>query len=104
MKYLIIKDNKGYYLRNEKEVEIDKINKDDLLELLNTAESQDFDMDECTEENLENKAHYIIYKNIYNKFSEFLKNKSRFKDDVENLHKDAIDKYSKSEKLGRKPN
>ena len=67
MKYLKINENKGYYLKaNEAEtddwIEIDKINKDDLMDLLNKAVESDFEMDEYKEENLDNKAHQIIYK------------------------------------------
>lgn len=99
MKYLKISDNKGFYRKAleveiENWVEIDKINKDDLLILLNKAIESDFEMDEYKEDILGNKAHQIIYKNIYEKFVSILTNKTRFKDESENLYKDSLKKYS----------
>jgi hypothetical protein len=98
MKYLKIEDNKGFFLRMKDTtaewIEIDKINKDDLLYLLDKAISSDFEMDIYSEEEMRNKAHQIIYKNIYEKFSNLQTMKSKFKDESEQLYKDAIDKYS----------
>ena len=64
------------------------------MNLLNKAIDSDFEMDEYKEDILGNKAHQIIYKNIYEKFVTLLANKSRFKDESENLYKDALKKYS----------
>jgi len=103
MKYLKIEDNKGYYRKSTEEdqedswEEIDKIGKEDLMNLLNKAVSSEFEMDVYQEENLAHKAHQIVYKNIYNKFSDLLDNKTRFKDDSESLYKEAIEKYSTPE-------
>jgi hypothetical protein len=97
MKYLKIHDNKAYYLKSADSetvwTEIDKINKDDLLTLLNSAISNDFEMDIYSEEILSNKAHQIIYKNIYEKFTSLLTMKDKFKDESESLYKEAIEKY-----------
>ncbi len=95
MIYLKIEDNKGYYQLGLGEwSEIDKIDKDDLLVLLNKAIETDFEMNGFEPEILGNKAHQIIYKNLYEKFSELLENKDRFKDESEQLYKKAIEKYS----------
>ena len=94
MKYLKIENGKGYYWNGQEEIEIDKINKDDLLALLNYAESDDFEMDEYDENMLQNKAHQIIYENLYHKLKEFLNDKEQFKREVEELYKAAINKYS----------
>lgn len=99
MKYLKIEDNKGFFLKkNEDEtrdwVLIDQIGKDDLFYLLNKAISEKFEIDDFTEETLSNKAHYIIYKNLHEKFSDLLLNKTRFKDESENLYKTALEKYT----------
>lgn len=98
MKYLKIEDGKGYYLIIEPEetwIEIGKINKDHLLYLLKEIINKDFEMQEYDEKILSNKAHQIIYKNIYEKFSELALNKNRFKNESENLYKVALEKYSK---------
>lgn len=98
MKYLKIDDNKGYYLKivssDSVWTEIDKINKDDLLSLLNSTISSDFEMDVYSEEKLANKAHQIIYKNIYEKFTNLQAMRDKFKDESESLYKEAIGKYS----------
>jgi hypothetical protein len=96
MKYLKIDNNKGFYrvdISQEVWIEIDQINKENLLELLNTASSEVFEMDEYKDELLQNPAHNIIYKNIYGKFSDFIKNKTRFQDSAEATYKQAIEKY-----------
>jgi hypothetical protein len=99
MKYLRIDDNKAYFLRNNENEEdnwilIDQIGKDDLFNLLNRAISEPFEMDEFSDENLSNKAHYIIYKNLHEKFSGLLTNKTRFKDESDGLYKAALEKYT----------
>ena len=95
MKYLKIEDNKGFYcLEQDNWKEIDKINKEELLLLLDKVIETEFEMDEYEQENISNKAHQIIYKNLYEKFLEFLENKNRFKDESEQLYKGALEKYS----------
>jgi len=97
MKYLKIENNKAFY-RKDKAIpenweEIDKIEKDDLMKLLDFATEDDFEMDAYDEETLANKAHQIIYKSIYEKLNIFLTNKDRFKDQTENVYKEALEKY-----------
>ncbi|MCK6607836.1 MAG: hypothetical protein L6Q46_05965 [Flavobacterium sp.] len=97
MKYLKIDDNKGYFIKDKTTpdvwTEIDQIEKDDLLRLLDYATYEDFELDNFDENILGNKAHQIIYKHLSEKFSTFLSNKDRFKDEADNLYKDAIEKY-----------
>lgn len=94
MKYLKIENDKGFYWNGSEYQEIDKINKDDLLALLSAAEINDFDLDPYDESLLGNKAHQVIYGNIYSKFEQFLNDKSQFKKEVDKLYKEAIAKYS----------
>ena len=94
MKYLKIDDNKGFYWDGNEYQEIDKINKDDLLGLLNAAETDEFEMDDYDENLLGNKAHQVIYQNVHSKFEQFLGDKDQFKTEVDNLYKEAIGKYS----------
>lgn len=95
MKYLKIDDNKGWYTIDAKNwIDIGKINKEDLLKLLDFAINDDkFEMDEYNETNLQNQAHQIIYENIYTNITSVLKNRPRFKDESELKYKDAIEKY-----------
>lgn len=97
MKYLKINDNKGYFIKDKSQpeiwTEIDQIEKDDLLKLLDFAINEDFEIDPYEEIILGNKAHQIIYKHLSEKFTLFLSNKDRFKDEADNIYKDAIEKY-----------
>lgn len=96
MKCLKIENNKGMYtMDGERWEEIDKINKEDLLKLLEIAISSDFEMDEFDRDKLGNQAHQVIYKNIHYKFKQLLNNKTRFKDESDSLYREAIEKYRK---------
>jgi len=97
MKYLKIKNNKGYYWDGNEYQEIDKINKDSLLVLLNTAEAEDFELDPYDENLLANRAHQVIYENIHSKFDQFLSDKEQFKTEVDSLYKEAVNKYGVDE-------
>lgn len=97
MKYLKIENNKGYYWDGNEYQEIDKINKDGLLTLLAAAETEDFELDSYDEDLLANKAHQVIYENIYSKFEQFLSDKEQFKTEVDNLYKEAVNKYGVDE-------
>lgn len=96
MKYLKIENNKGLYRLDTSQdiwTDLDQINKEHLLDLLRFASTGEFEIDEYKDELLQNPAHNIIYKNIYGKFNDFLKNKTRFQDSAESTYKQAIEKY-----------
>ncbi|EGV44840.1 hypothetical protein BZARG_26 [Bizionia argentinensis JUB59] len=97
MKYLKINDNKAFFIKDKAQpdnwTEIEKIEKDDLMKLLDFATEGDFEMDTYDEATLGNKAHQIIYKSIYEKLNIFLTNKDRFKDQTEDIYKDELEKY-----------
>lgn len=98
MEYLKIKDNRGFFLREEVDKEstwhpIDTVTKDDLYIFLKKAVSEDFEMQEYDENLLSNAAHQIIYKNLYEKFTDLISNRTRFKDESQNLYKSALEKY-----------
>lgn len=101
MTYLKIEDNKGFFLRIVEGQEpawhqIDMITKEDLYFLLKKAITEEFQMDEFKKEVLSNKAHQIIYKSLNEKFVDLVGNKTRFKDESENLYKAALEKYKSS--------
>lgn len=94
MKILKISNGKGFFLRDpDNWVEIDQISKEDLMNLLDKVISDDLEMDEFQTTSLHNKAHQIIYKNLYQKFNELNENRNRFKDESEQFYKSAIEKY-----------
>ncbi len=98
MQHLKINDNKGFYqIEPNQWKEIDKIDKEDLMLLLDKAIESEFEMDKFEADKISNKAHSIIYRNLYEKFSELSENKNRFKDESELLYKNAFDKYSQIE-------
>lgn len=97
MKYLRINGNNGEFLKENTQYEtIDKIDKESLLFLIDSAvEKDDFEIEVYDSERIMNPAQQIIYENIYKKFDELLKNRSQLKDQVDTLYKDAYEKYSK---------
>ena len=100
MKYLKIDNSKGFFLRVIEEtdtwVEIDKITKEDLWDLLNKAISNEFEMDNFSENEIAHKAHQIVYKGLYEKFNSLLANKSKFIDECDSQYKNAIEKYEQA--------
>lgn len=96
MKCLEIKNGKGYFLNKEKAMmELDQIKKEDLMLLLDIAtdKNQEFSMDDMENFPIDNPAHKIIYRSLYDKFSELLENRDRFKEESELLYKEAYKKY-----------
>lgn len=97
MIYLKIDNGKGLFFKEPDQwIEIDQIGKEDLLTLLDKAISDEFEMDEYNSDLLQNKAHQIIYKHLFQKFNELKENKNRFKDESEQLYKGAIEKYTEA--------
>lgn len=97
MKYLKIEDKKAWYFSSiqSEYVLIDKISKEDILDLLNRATNSEekFEIDEFIEPNLPNPAHAIIYGSLYSKFSEIISNRDRFIEESKSMYKDAFEKY-----------
>lgn len=99
MKYLVINNNKGYYIKRGKKQEIDHISKEDIYELIsiliNIDENEDFEMDEFSEEKLQHGVHSIIYRNLYNKFLDLKKERESIHDLVNQQFMTAFQKYNK---------
>jgi hypothetical protein len=94
MKHLKISDNKGHFsIDGEGWEELDKIEKDDLLKIVDLALGDAFEMDPFDKEALGNQAHRVIYKNLWEKLTELADGADRFKDESENLYREAIEKY-----------
>ena len=96
IKILKIESNKGYFLdKNNNFVEVDKIDRDSLFNLVSLTLDNDIEMDVCDEDNLTNKVHSIMYKDIYKKISDLNKNKESLLSNATNKYKEIIDKYKK---------
>lgn len=96
MNYSKIENSKVYYRLEDGEdwVEIDQIDKEDLLVLLDKfILEEDFELEEFDEKSIKNDVHKIIYEDIYNKFKNLNDNKDRFKDESNNRFKEAFNKY-----------
>jgi hypothetical protein len=97
MKFLKISDSRGFYLKDKSKqedwTEIDQIDKNDLMRLTDYAIEADFEMDLYDESLIQHKAHQIIYKNLFEKFTALLSSKNRFKDESESIYKIALEKY-----------
>ncbi|KEC83669.1 hypothetical protein [Acinetobacter sp. ETR1] len=95
MKCLKIDNGKGFFsLDGDSWNALDEISKEDILTIINLCLESSFEMDSPTVETVHNKAHDIIYKNLYAKFLELNNQRTRFKDESENLFKEALAKYS----------
>ena len=101
MKILEIREKKGWFLsllpdatQPGEITPIDQINKEGLMMLLDLyINRDDIEMDSYEEHPIENPAQQIIYKNIFDNFSELVDSKNKFKDEGERLYLDAIQKY-----------
>ena len=94
MKHLIIKNEKGYFLRQGVEVEISEINKDDILALISALiDGEDFEMDQYDSKLLKNPAHNVIYNHLYMRLNDLLTHKSQFVAMSQQTYKDAYQKY-----------
>ncbi|MGA6879293.1 MULTISPECIES: hypothetical protein [Acinetobacter] len=95
MKCLKIDDGKGFFsLDGEYWKALDEISKEDILTIVNKCLEDSFEMDNPSEVKVHNKAHDIIYKNLYTKFVELNSQRTRFKDESESLFKESMSKYS----------
>lgn len=72
---------------------IEDIQKEDIALMLDSCMDYDIELEVYDESVIKNPAQKIIYDNIYNKFKAFIDEKDNFKDEVDGLYKDALDKY-----------
>lgn len=95
MKLLKIENNLGCFLDDKGEfATIDKIAKEDLLRLVNlTLGEEEIEFDEYNVENLNNQAHQIIYKSIFEKLQGLRGRRQGFIDELERLYLQDYEKY-----------
>lgn len=96
MKILKVEGGRGFYKPPDAAAwaEIDKIDKDGLLQLLSAFLEHDVEMDAPDDAALSNQAQVIIYKSIFEKLKSLADNKSKFKDESDRLYLAEIQKYS----------
>ena len=95
MKHLRIESNRGQFSLDGIEwKEIDRLGRDELLQLIDLAVGEDFQIDSFDMSLLPNPAHQIVYKHLSERLHELSENRARFRDDSAAIYKDAIQKYS----------
>ena len=97
MKILRIDNGSGFFRVSDDDewTPIDEIDKEDLLKLLDSFIDSDVEMDDIDENEISNQAHQIIYRSIYEKLTNLVDNKGKFKDEADRTYLSAIEKYSK---------
>ena len=95
MKLLKIENNLGYYRDNQGEfAPVDKITKEDILMLVNlTLGEEEIEFDEYNDENLNNQAHQIIYKSIFEKLRGLKARRQEFMDESDRLYLQEYERY-----------
>lgn len=96
MKILFIDHGKGYYTINGSESkQISDITRNDLLALLDLIcnRKEAYEMDPYNSDLVQNKAHQVIYKDIYQKLKEVLDAKQTFVDTKITMYHSAKSKY-----------
>ncbi|MCK5306266.1 MAG: hypothetical protein KAJ30_07635 [Candidatus Heimdallarchaeota archaeon] len=94
MKLLKIDNDLGHFLDKDGEFQpIDRITKEDLLNLVNSILSKEVDFDEYVEEKIKNQAHQIVYKSIHGKLRDLRDRKQEFIDESERAYLSDYEKY-----------
>lgn len=94
MKTLKIENSQGLFLKEDGNYDsLDKLDKTILLQLVNNALKDEYEIDEYDESKLKNQAHQIIYKSISEKLNELHLRRQQFRDATENLYREEYDKY-----------
>jgi hypothetical protein len=95
MKLLRIHENAAQFLKANGSYEaIDKIDKDDLLRLVDrTLDADDFEIDTYDEQVVKNQAHQVIYKSIAQKLVDLRKRREGFIDESARLYLAEYEKY-----------
>jgi hypothetical protein len=95
MKLLRIHENAGQFLKADGTYEtIDKIDKDDLLRLVDkTLDAEEFEVDAYDEQAVKNQAHQVIYKSIAQKLVDLRKRREGFIDEAARLYLVEYERY-----------
>lgn len=94
MKLLKIENDLGYYLDEENKFsKIDKINKEDLLRLVDYTLTEEVEFDEYSDTLIKHQAHQILYKSISEKLLGLQDRKEEFQDESERLFLDEYERY-----------
>lgn len=94
MKLLKIENNLGHYLDESGNYEtVDKLTKNQLLRLVNLTLDEEVEFDEYDDSKIQNQAHQIVYKSVYEKLCDLKERKQEFTDESERLYLQEYEKY-----------
>lgn len=94
MKHLKIENDKGYFLKDGAWTEINRMTKDDLLNLVRkTIEDEHFEIDSYDETKFVNPAHKTIYSHISRHLVDLHARREEFIEEQQSIYKEAYDKY-----------
>lgn len=95
MKLLKIENSCGHFrLVSGDYSPVDKITKDDLLQLVNvTLSEEDVEFDAYDENMIQNHAHQLIYKSVIRKLQSLRERKQEFVDESSRLYLEEHEKY-----------
>lgn len=94
MESLKIENNKGWFKRDGEWVEINKMTKEDLYGLVDSAlTEEEYIMTPYDEMALKNPAHKTIYSHIYRQLCDIRQRKDEFNEEIQSAYKEAYDKY-----------
>ncbi len=95
MKLLRISNSNGEFLTSESEyLGIDRINKDDLLRLVNlTIENDAIELDQYDENAIKNLAHRVIYRSVIQKLEDLRARRKEFADEAARLFHEDYERY-----------
>lgn len=96
MRILKIEDSNGYFCANGEEfVSIDKLDKENLLKMVELALMKEVEMDDYNPDTLKNEAHRIIYRSVHKKLKELVERKDEFYDKSEREFYEIYENYKK---------
>jgi len=97
MKILKIENNNGLFCASGEEfISIDKLDKENLLKLVEHALTKEVEMDNYDPEILKNEAHKIIYRSVHKKLQELIARKDEFFDKSEREFYEIYENYKNS--------
>lgn len=97
MKILKIENNNGFFCASGGEfISIDKLDKENLLKLVEYALTKEVEMDNYDPEILKNEAHKIIYRSVHKKLQELIARKDEFFDKSEREFYETYENYKNS--------
>lgn len=97
MKILKIDDSNGHFSTDGDEfISIDKLDKENLLKLVEHSLNKEVEMDDYEPKILKNEAHRIIYRSVHKKLQELITRKDEFYDKSEREFYEIYENYKNS--------